>query len=248
MHWCMHQMRQWTIKYRCYRMTQQVHRLFHTISLRQNHLSLICSAFHFVHDTGIPWWATISLTTLFVRVAMLPIVFWSRNRMIRYIHIKPLIKAWKFQTIQFSNDAVVDTKKIEKLNQKQNELCRYACYPIQLLVLPLVQTPLFLMMTFALRGMSGWSLPLFANSNIPIEPAFTYEGVAWMHDLTVPDPTGFLPVCLGLNSLINIQLNLYFYKEMFPMSVFLTRLAQGNALIFIFVSMQAPTALCLYWF
>lgn len=77
--------------------------------------------------------------------------------------------------------------------------------------MPLIQVPLFLTMTLALRGMSGWSPQIF-KSNIPMEPAFAYEGIGWIHDLTVPDSIGLLPICLGLISLINIEVLSFFLK------------------------------------
>ncbi|EMR10127.1 hypothetical protein PNEG_01405 [Pneumocystis murina B123] len=226
-----------------YRITYRpISRFFHVTSSRHDFLALACTGLQTVHALGIPWWATIPLTTLLLRTAMVPIVLWSRNRMIRYIYIKPLIRAWKCQIVRFDNI------KSEKFNEKRSELFRrHNCHPIGSVVVPFIQFPLFLTMTFALRGMSGWSIPLFPKSDIPMEVSLSYEGIAWMQDLTVPDSIGFLPVCLGLINLINIELNIYFHKEMFFVSTFMTRFAQVNALIFIFISMQAPIALCLYW-
>ncbi|KTW32683.1 uncharacterized protein T551_00168 [Pneumocystis jirovecii RU7] len=226
-------------------LTHRIYRFLHTTSSCYNLFALGSTALYTVHGTGVPWWAAIPLTTLLIRSVMLPVVFWSRNRMIRYARIKPLIKAWEFQYMKLS---YFDSEKIKKLNQKRNELFhRHSCHPIGSLVLPLVQIPLFFIMTFVLRGMSGSSFLLFSGLNVPVEVSLAHEGIGWIQDLTVSDPIGFLPVCLGLISLINIQLNLDFYKEMVSVPIFLTRLAQGNALVFTFVSMQAPTALSLYW-
>ncbi|KAG5513775.1 hypothetical protein PMAC_000813 [Pneumocystis sp. 'macacae'] len=163
-------------------LTYQTYRFFHVTSSRCDLSALASTVLHTVHDTGVPWWATIPLTTLFIRTIILPVVFWSRNRMIRYLRIKPLIKAWEFQTTRLNG------LDVERLNQKRNELFRrHSCHPIGFLVLPLVQIPLFFVMTFALRGMSA------------------HEGIGWIQDLTVSDPIGFLPVCLGLIGLINIE-------------------------------------------
>ncbi|KAG4306252.1 hypothetical protein PORY_000240 [Pneumocystis oryctolagi] len=212
-----------------------IYRSFHTISLWNDLFSLVRASLYVVHDTGMPWWVTIPITTLFVRTAMLPVVFWSRNRMIRYAYIKPLIKAWEFQNAKSSNDGNV--KKVKLLFRD------HSCHPIGSLVLPLIQIPLFFIMTSILRGMSGWSFSLFQGSNIPIEASLAYEGIGWIHDLTVSDPIGFFPVCLGLINFINIQLNLHFYKEIAHVPTFLIRLAQGNVLVFIFFSMQVPAVM-----
>ncbi|KTW29877.1 hypothetical protein T552_01081 [Pneumocystis carinii B80] len=213
-------------------------RFFHVASSRHDFLTLACSGLQTVHSLGIPWWATIPLSTLLLRTAIVPVVLWSRNRMIRYIYIKPLIEAWKCQIERFDNI------KNKKFIEKRSELFRrHNCHPIGSIVMPFIQFPLFLTMTFALRSMTGWSIPLFPKPDIPMDVSLTYEGIAWMQDLTAPDSIGFLPVCLGLINLINIELNIYFYKEMFFASTFMTRFAQINALISIFISMQAPTVI-----
>lgn len=89
-------------------------RFFHVTPLRQN-LTLACTVLHTVHVTGIPWWLSISLTTLLLRTAMLPIVLWSRNRMIRYACIKPIIQAWMHQNMRISGIRGVDIKKMQKV-------------------------------------------------------------------------------------------------------------------------------------
>merc|ERR1719163_331533 len=41
--------------------------------------------------------------------------------------------------------------------------------------------------------------------NFDINPAILSDGILWFKDLSSPDPTGILPVCGGVLSMLNIM-------------------------------------------
>ena len=78
------------------------------------------------------------------------------------------------------------------------------CHPLKMAILPWVQLPLWIVISFALRNMTGSYL-----SATPPPPhvlqAFHTEGALWFPDLTLPDPYTILPVLLVVTNLLNIE-------------------------------------------
>lgn len=78
------------------------------------------------------------------------------------------------------------------------------CNPYKVAILPWVQLPLWVALSFALRDMTG----VFPN-RVPLNPeatlSFANEGLLWFQDLTLPDPYCVLPVVLAFSNLLNIE-------------------------------------------
>ena len=77
------------------------------------------------------------------------------------------------------------------------------CSPYRVAILPWVQLPLWITLSFALRNMSG-VFPTGQSTN-DVVTTLTTEGCLWFHDLTVPDPYHLLPVLLVATNLGNIE-------------------------------------------
>ena len=77
------------------------------------------------------------------------------------------------------------------------------CSPYRVAILPWVQLPLWITLSFALRNMAG----VFpgAPSNDVVKTALASEGCLWFSDLTVPDPYYILPILLVGTNLCNIE-------------------------------------------
>lgn len=69
----------------------------------------------------------------------------------------------------------------------------------------LVQIPLFLLVSLALRSMSGWVGWVDVGMTVPIEPLLHFEGFGVISDLTQPDGSYVLPVMIGLLNLTNLE-------------------------------------------
>ena len=89
------------------------------------------------------------------------------------------------------------------------------CSPYKVAILPWVQLPLWIALSFALRDMTG----VFPNK-VPLNPeatvSFASEGALWFTDLTLPDPYFILPVVLALSNFINIEVCMKFYESFLP--------------------------------
>lgn len=134
---------------------------------------LIQHLLEIVHvSTGLPWWATISLVTIGVRVAIFPLYIKSSDTMAKNARIKPQldeIQAKLFAASDVSEQQVVmlERKKLLKEHGIKN---RY-------LAAPILQVPLAIGFFSGLRHMA----------NYPVD-GFTNQGILWFQDLTAADP------------------------------------------------------------
>ena len=78
------------------------------------------------------------------------------------------------------------------------------CNPYRIAILPWVQLPLWLLMSFTLRDMAGlYSDHLLPSADIRVSLAL--EGCLWFQDLTLPDPYLVLPIVMAATNLCNIE-------------------------------------------
>ena len=75
------------------------------------------------------------------------------------------------------------------------------CSPYRLAVLPWVQLPLWITLSFALRNMAG----VFPGSSGVVNATLSTEGCLWFQDLAIPDSYYILPVVLVATNLCNIE-------------------------------------------
>ena len=115
-----------------------------------------------------------------------------------YNHFYTLIKELG-TSLSGNNVFLVQARKVARQLFSQE-----GCSPYKLTILPWVQMPLWIVLSFALRDMTG----VFPNK-VPLNPeatvSFVSEGLLWFHDLTLPDPYFVLPVILALSNLLNIE-------------------------------------------
>lgn len=77
------------------------------------------------------------------------------------------------------------------------------CHPYKVAFLPWVQLPLWFVLSFALRNMTG----VFPGLSPPedVLTGLATEGMLWFPDLTAPDPYCILPILLAATNLMNIE-------------------------------------------
>ena len=77
------------------------------------------------------------------------------------------------------------------------------CHPYKVAFLPWVQLPLWFVLSFALRNMTG----VFPWLSPPedVLTGLAAEGMLWFPDLTAPDPYCILPILLAATNLMNIE-------------------------------------------
>ncbi|XP_028410881.1 cytochrome c oxidase assembly protein COX18, mitochondrial-like [Dendronephthya gigantea] len=223
------------------------------ISIAQNFLET-------VHDyTHLPWWCTIVVTCIGLRsVITLPLAV-HQNKLLTKIELlqptlKELTEALKHRvTIECRNKGMssqaannIFKRKLRKYTY--NLYSTNGCNPIKLYTLPWAQIPLWIILSLALRNLSGtfrWDSK--GENPFPPHPDMSKEGTLWFSDLTVPDYTGILPVFLGIANLANIELHSLKKKNPALKQRTITMLFRLLSLCMIAVALKVPAAMSLYW-
>lgn len=122
--------------------------------------------------SGLPWWSTIVVTTIAVRVLLFPLYMKSSANAAKMSYAKPDLD--KLAKDLKESDSTYETTV---LTRKRSEIMKK--YDIKTLhsLAPLVQLPLAFGFFNALRNMA----------NAPVE-GFSLQGYAWFPDLTQVDP------------------------------------------------------------
>lgn len=153
--------------------------------------------------TGLPWWATIGLVVITVRVFLFPVMVSGIANNARLARIQPQMLANINEIKAIKADPTASPARIYGLQQDTAHLLRSNnCNPLRGLIAPLLQMPLFITFFFSLRGMASAGLPDFATG-----------GLSWFTDLSVPDPYYILPVLSGVATLAVLQVGEYGMPE-----------------------------------
>ena len=97
----------------------------------------------------------------------------------------------------------------------------------KLYLMPWVQIPLWVTLSYALRNMTGFFSDLTSPFLAGSPASMAGEGVLWFPDLTAVDPYMILPVVLAATNLLNIEVRLVgegvaaiFFQLLFPPFIF----------------------------
>ncbi|CAE7130381.1 unnamed protein product [Rhizoctonia solani] len=226
--------------------------------------------------------AVIGITLALRMGVTLPMALWSRARAFRREHIVgPALRAWREKTkVEVGKAFARDRKPYEEYKEEMGRLQVakvielnkiHRCSPIPTMILPFaVHAPLFIMATASFRQAALMSYP-------PMNPLAS-ESFLTLPSLAQVDPTGVLPIAVGLIMFSNIELGRLsrpFKAKPTPSDAVLSTpdksskasgeiaLAEqpkmstiisafenglrGVSILFIWIAMQAPGAVVLYW-
>lgn len=144
---------------------------------------LVQTVLEAVHiSTGLPWWATIALTTVVIRALLTPLVISAQKN--------SAIFANSMGEIQAVQQKIVEARQMKNVmafaehSAELNKLMIEKGYnPLKNILVPFAQMPIFVSFYFGIRGMV----------NAPVE-SLHQGGIAWFTDLTLADPYLVLPV------------------------------------------------------
>lgn len=222
--------------------------------------------------SGLPWWSFVPLATITFRsVFTLPIAILQRKRLQRQHQLRPLIDSMypilKFNlmhnTRSSSSSAPLTYEQVTLLlakekRKRQTQLFKqHKCETWKSFLLPMVQVPLWVLLSLTMRNISGW-----ADDTAILDPTLSTQGISWLSDLAAADPNGVLPVVLGAVSLANLEFVLKFNSASVSMvqgsqnqqssrrvSMFnaITSVSRMSVVFFMGIASQAPAVLGLYW-
>lgn len=143
--------------------------------------------------TALPWWATIGITVISIRLILFPFAAKFLGQANKMAQLQPQFAAIieKYQAAK-KNGNPTETAMVQREMMEMKQ--RTGFNPLVALKLPLMQAPIFLGVFFGLKGMAEAGLPGFYNG-----------GLAWFTNLAVPDPTWALPVMSVAATLAVIQ-------------------------------------------
>lgn len=193
-------------------------------------------ALEFLHVTmDIPWWGSILIGTIVVRVAMFPLVVISQRNAAIMNNNLPEIQALQLKMTRarqsgnqlesagYAQEMVLFMKE-KKLN------------PLKNMIVPLAQTPFFISFFMGLRGMA----------NCPVD-SLSYGGLWWFTDLTVPDQYFILPVITSLTMWATIELGVDGGKLQAQNMQIMRYVLRAIPLVMIPFTINFPGAILLYW-
>ncbi|KAJ8382294.1 hypothetical protein SKAU_G00030720 [Synaphobranchus kaupii] len=202
------------------------------------------------HSTGLPWWASIVCTTLALRtVITLPLgayqmVVIGKIEALQ-MEIAELAKRLRFEVsvrgkqLGWSEKACRHQFK-KNLRRIVSELyVRDNCHPFKASLLVWVQLPMWVCLSLALRNLSLGQ----ADST----QALAVGGALWFLDLTLPDSTWIMPVCLGLANLLIVEIFALRRLEASKFQKYVTNFIRGISLVLIPLAATVPSSMALYW-
>ncbi|CAI2178969.1 2222_t:CDS:2 [Funneliformis geosporum] len=151
--------------------------------------------FEMLHvSTGLPWWGTIALATLILRLGFFPILISHQRNVSKLVEIQPQIEKLmeKISEARESRDQYTLLKRTEELKQLYSSV---GTSPLTPLLFPLMQMPFFVSFFMALRKMAAVSVP-----------GFDHGGILWFKDLTAPDPNLALPFLVSAGFILMLEL------------------------------------------
>lgn len=135
--------------------------------------------------SGLPWWGSIAVTALALRVVLFPLYVRSSDLQARQAALNPLLKPMMTrmnECRQSGDSAGMQTVMLQMQTVRSRAGLSYS----QQFMPIIFQTVL---------GYCGFKL-LRAMSQLPV-PGFRDGGFAWLSDLTLPDPWGIMPLLMG---------------------------------------------------
>ncbi|KAJ2784944.1 Cytochrome c oxidase assembly protein cox18, mitochondrial [Coemansia interrupta] len=165
-------------------------------------------------DSGaVPWWAVISGSAVLLRL-LLTTPLYVRQQRARSAaqRMATVAETWRHAFVQSAKLKGQGGSKKEidrEVRRKHHQLMlREGCHPVEIVLLPFVQAPVWMTMSCVLRHICGYAVWLFDSPGTHVEKVggITWEGLAWFSDLSVPDTTLILPVTAALLHVANYTL------------------------------------------
>ena len=191
-------------------------------------VNILGSVLLFFHQTvGAPWWLSIAMLTVVVRVLLFPLTVKQVKSMRAVQDLKPDMDRVR---AQYQNNAQKQREEMTKLYQERGVNPLGGCLPI------LVQMPIFIGIFYVIRLFGGTP-----GRTEPKYPSFVDGGILWFQDLSQADPTYILPIISAITMLGATEITL---RNVDPQQRWLMRLLPVGFTVFL---LSFPAGLFVYW-
>ncbi|CDR99066.1 related to OXA1-cytochrome oxidase biogenesis protein, mitochondrial [Sporisorium scitamineum] len=190
------------------------------------------------NTTGLPWWGTIAVTTVALRLLIAPISISGQKNAIRLGNIQPQMKRNMDDIKHYK--AAGDQMQMQKAVMATQKLLRdNKANPIKSIVPIVIQFPLMFSYFLALERIAKSGATSFAHG-----------GPFWTPDLTVPDPTWILPAVSTLATFAVAELGFKVgtNNQSNPaQSQMMKYIFRGFMPILAWISTTFPSGVLVYW-
>ncbi|XP_026199317.1 cytochrome c oxidase assembly protein COX18, mitochondrial isoform X2 [Anabas testudineus] len=114
------------------------------------------------------------------------------------------------------------------------------CHPFKASLLVWVQLPLWVSLSLALRNLSMEQTALHGD--------LVTGGTLWFPDLTLPDSTWILPVCVGFTNLLIVEMFSLHRLNPTRFQRLVLNLIRGFSVLMVPIAAAVPSSMVLYWF
>ncbi|KAJ2726931.1 Cytochrome c oxidase assembly protein cox18, mitochondrial [Coemansia sp. Benny D115] len=173
------------------------------------------------NQSTVPWWLVITGAAVVLRTALtLPLYVRQQRASETATRLRPVVEAWvnpMRETLVREAQTAGENQEIDKakleaklkwhMRKKYHALMlQEGCHPVDSFLLPLVQMPLWMLMSFAIRHLAGRPLWLLDPPDAVVfaAPGMSTEGLLWFADLAATDPTAVLPALACALQLANV--------------------------------------------
>ena len=159
-------------------------------------VGLVQHTLDYLHASAhLPWWVAIAGMTVLLRLVLVPVVVKMQRNAALLNNIRPELEAIqkRLKEFQQTGNKIMVAQETAKMLQLYH---KHGCHPLKLIVMPLIQFPLFMSFFFGIRGMAYAPVASMKDG-----------GIFWFTDLTVADPFFVLPVlaCCSFLATIEVQ-------------------------------------------
>ncbi|XP_035505171.1 cytochrome c oxidase assembly protein COX18, mitochondrial isoform X2 [Scophthalmus maximus] len=200
---------------------------------------------------GLPWWLSIIAVTLSVRtlitlpLAAYQLVIISKVEALQ-VEISELAKRLGYEvSVRARERGWTDKQSRFQFQKNLRRLVsqlyiRDNCHPFKASLLVWVQLPLWISLSLALRNLS--------LDQSALQCGLSAGGALWFPDLSSPDSTWILPVCLGLTNLLIVEV--FSLQRLRPtrFQKLLLNCIRGFSVLMIPIAATVPSSMALYWF
>ncbi|KAG2235162.1 hypothetical protein INT48_003506 [Thamnidium elegans] len=191
--------------------------------------------FEYIHVTsGLPWWSTIALATIAVRVALLPLMIKIQRNNAKLMNINPDVNRImeNLKSAQAQGDSLATGKYTQEIQSlfKKND-----CHPMKSMGLPLIQMPVMISFFMAIRSMA----------EVPV-PGLSDEGILWFQNLAEKDPYYILPVVSAAGVMAVLEAGTEAGASN-PQSKGMKNVFRGLTLVMIPFTAWMPSGVFVYW-
>ncbi|XP_014218872.1 mitochondrial inner membrane protein COX18-like [Copidosoma floridanum] len=208
-------------------------------------------------EMGLPWWATIILSTILIRTTLiLPLAVNQMRNKAKLQRMENDMndykKKLKTEYKEYKRhygwpDELFAQKYTYHVNLKEKELYKKnKIHPNKVHFLVMAEAGIWLYTSLAIRNLCH-ALPLSDGAQ-EIYREMSFDGFGWITDLTVVDPYSILPFFVCFTNIFIIQAHRLFHPNCYSFKMGITYITcQFGNMLMVPMMVSAPAAINIYW-